>query len=86
MLAGEMKVSKVYLCRIFKKYKNMTPIDYFNRLKIDRACELLVQFSSLPLQKISDMLGFNDVYYFSKVFKKIVGVSPSVYRRDHCEK
>ena len=81
LLADEMNVSKVYLCRIFKKYKNVTPIDYFNRLKIERACELLNQFSSLPLQKISDMLGFNDVYYFSKVFKKIMGVSPSGYRK-----
>ena len=81
LLADEMNVSKVYLCRIFKKYKNITPIDYFNRLKIERACELLTQFPSLPLQKISDTLGFNDVYYFSKVFKKIAGMSPSGYRK-----
>lgn len=81
LLANEMNVSKVYLCRIFKKYKNISPIDYFNRLKIERACELLRRFSSLPLQEISDTLGFNDVYYFSKVFKKITGISPSGYRK-----
>lgn len=83
LLSDEMNISKVYLCRIFKKYKNVTPIDYFNRLKIERSQELLDQFSSLPLQKISDMLGFNDVYYFSKVFKKIVGISPSAYRKNN---
>ena len=83
LLADEMNVSKVHLCRVFKKYRNMTPIDSFNRMKIERARELLVRFTSLPLQKISDMLGFSDVYYFSKVFKKIEGTSPSAYRKAH---
>lgn len=83
LLSDEMNVSKVHLCRVFKKYRNMTPIDSFNRMKIERARELLTRFTSLPLQKISDMLGFNDVYYFSKVFKKIEGVSPSAYRKAH---
>ena len=81
LLSDEMNISKVHLCRVFKKYRNLTPIDAFNRMKIDRARELLTQFSGLPLQKISDMLGFSDVYYFSKVFKKITGVSPSSYRK-----
>ena len=82
LLSEEMNVSKVHLCRVFKKYRNMTPIDSFNRMKIDRARELLTQFAALPLQKISDMLGFSDVYYFNKVFKKIEGVSPSAYRKN----
>ena len=82
LLSEEMNVSKVHLCRVFKKYRNMTPIDSFNRMKIDRARELLTQFAALPLQKISDMLGFSDVYSFSKVFKKIEGVSPSAYRKN----
>lgn len=81
MLADEMNVSKAYLCRVFKKYKNITPMDYFNHLKIKRACELICNFSSLPLQELSDKLGFNDVYYFSKVFKKITGLSPTSYRK-----
>ncbi len=48
----------------------MTPIDYFNRLKISRAKLLLVQFPDMPLREIAALLGFNDMYYFSKVFKK----------------
>ena len=83
ILAEEMNISKVHLCRVFKKYRNLTPIDSFNRMKIDRARDLLTRFSGLPLQEISDMLGFSDVYYFSKVFKKIAGVSPSSYRKTH---
>lgn len=81
MLADEMNVSKAYLCRVFKKHKNITPMDYFNHLKIERACELICSFSSLPLHELSDKLGFNDVYYFSKVFKKITGLSPTGYKK-----
>lgn len=81
LLSDETNVSKVYLSKVFKKHKNSTPIDYFNHMKIQKACELLQQFSTLPLQEISERLGFNDVYYFSKVFKKIVGISPSAYRK-----
>jgi two-component system response regulator YesN len=82
VLSDEFNVSKVYLCRIFKKYKNMTPIDYFNRLKISRAKLLLVQFPDMPLREIAALLGFNDMYYFSKVFKKITGKSPSEIRSE----
>lgn len=72
--------SKVYICRVFKKFQNTTPIDYFTRLKIARAQEMLIEFPGLSLREISDSLGFNDVYYFSKVFKRINGKAPSEMR------
>lgn len=81
-LSDEMGLSKVYLCRIFKKQKDMTPIDYFTRLKIDRARELIVEHPTMPLREISDALGFNDTYYFSKVFKRVTGVPPSELRTE----
>lgn len=81
-LSDEMGLSKVYLCRIFKKQKDMTPIDYFTRLKIDSAKTLLTEHPSMPLREISDALGFNDMYYFSKVFKRVAGVPPSELRAE----
>lgn len=72
--------SKVYICRVFKKLQNTSPMDYFTHLKINRAQEMLMEFPNLSLREISDSLGFNDVYYFSKVFKRITGVSPSEMR------
>lgn len=79
-LADEMGVSKAYLCRVFKKEKDETPIDYFTKLKIERAKELIITMPQTPLREISDLLGFNDMYYFSKVFKRITGVPPSEMR------
>lgn len=75
-------VSKVYICRIFKKFQNTTPMDFFTRLKIARAKELLADFPGMSLREIADSLGFNDVYYFSKVFKRITGAPPSEMRPD----
>jgi YesN/AraC family two-component response regulator len=80
MLCAEMNYSKVYLCRVFKKIKGMTPIDYFIRLKIEKARQLLGQYPALPMKDIAASLGFSDVYYFSKAFKRITGFSPSNFR------
>lgn len=81
MLCSKFQVSQVYLCRIFKKQLDMTPIDYFIHMKIDRAGELLLLYPTLPVKEISEMLGFSDSYYFSKVFKKITGETPSSFRK-----
>lgn len=81
-LSEQTGVSKMHLCRIFKKGKNTTPIDYFNNLRIESAKNMLTSFPSMPLREIAENLGFNDTYYFSKVFKRVAGVSPSQFRAD----
>lgn len=81
MLSERMNVSQVYLCRIFKKQTDLTPIDYFVRLKIEKAKDMIRNYPNMPLKEISETLGFSDSYYFSKVFKKIMGVTPSGYKK-----
>ncbi len=61
-----------------RRYQN-TPIDYFNHLKIQKACELL-KTTNLLISEIGEALGCADPYYFSRLFKKIMGVSPRKYR------
>lgn len=61
-----------------KRYEN-TPIDYFNRLKIQKASELLTT-TNLRISEVGEMLGICDPYYFSRLFKRIMGVSPRAYR------
>ena len=54
-------------------------IEYVNQQKIEEAKRLLRE-STLKLYEISDMLGFNNSFYFSRVFKKVTGMTPKDYR------
>lgn len=78
-LSNFLDLSQTYLCKIFKETEGCTPMHYYTSLKIERAKELLRSASPLKLKNISELAGFSDPYYFSKVFKKVVGVSPSNY-------
>ncbi|WP_322609979.1 AraC family transcriptional regulator [Pontiella agarivorans] len=78
-LAGIAGMSMNHYGALFRKRYSSTPIDYFNRLKIQRACELLVT-TNLRVGEAGEQLGFPDPYYFSRLFKKIMGVAPRDYR------
>ena len=77
--ASYIGLSASYLHRIFLKETGLSPMECFNRLKIIRACEYLIN-GTLKIIQISNLLGFTDPYYFSRIFTKIVGISPSVFR------
>lgn len=67
-----------YANRIFKKHFGYSIIKYRNRLRINTAKILLGEKS---MQEIAHEMGFSDVYYFSRCFKKYEGVSPEEYRK-----
>ena len=79
-LASEVNYSTSRFRQLFLKKTGQTPLNYFNQLKIQKACQLL-DFSDMRIKEIADQLGFYDQYHFSKVFVKIVGESPSDYRK-----
>ncbi|GGD51513.1 AraC family transcriptional regulator [Paenibacillus nasutitermitis] len=68
-----------YICQVFKKYAGITIVTYIQQLRIQRAKYLLAN-SVASLQEIAAEVGFEDPFYFSRVFKKIEGISPTVYR------
>ena len=70
---------------IFRKRIGQSPLNYFNWLKVNRACQLL-ETTDLKVNQICTMVGIDDSYYFSRVFTKIVGVSPKKYRQTIAEK
>ena len=70
---------------IFRKSIGQSPLNYFNRLKVNRACQLLGT-TDLKINQICTMVGIDDSYYFSRVFTMIVGVSPKKYRQTIAEK
>lgn len=82
VVAEALGVSQGYLSNYFKKQTGKNFIDYVNEVKIDKARELLEQHSYL-IYEVSDMLGFDNQYYFSKVFKKITGYTPKEYEIRH---
>lgn len=78
-------ISQQHLARIFKKYITMTPLNYLQKLKMNRAAVSLLE-SNLAISQIASNLSFTDQFYFSKVFKKIYGISPLEYRTSTREK
>lgn len=68
-----------YFTRIFKKYMGLPPIQYINKMKIERA-KYLLKTTSMQVNEIAVKTGFSDVYYFSKFFKGFTGYSPSDFR------
>ena len=78
-LTKRFNISSSYLNAIFKEETNKSPIDFFIKLKMDEACSLL-RISSMKINEIGSSLGYSDAYYFSRIFKKTIGVSPKKYR------
>ncbi|MDQ8201426.1 helix-turn-helix domain-containing protein [Pelagicoccus sp. SDUM812003] len=78
-LAKLAHLSPNHFGALFLKRFQSTPIDYFNRLKIQRACELLTT-TQLSVAEVGEALGFSDPFYFSRLFKKVMGKSPRAYR------
>ena len=75
-------VSPEYLARIFKKATGITCIEYINNVRIKEACKLLAK-SNMKITEIFERVGFNNLAYFEKVFKKICGCTASDYRKQH---
>lgn len=75
-LSREIGISPSYLCLIFKKTTGITAIQYQNRIKIGKAIDLL-RSGEYNITEVAERLGFKDIYYFSRLFKKITGTPPS---------
>ena len=75
----DIPLSKTYFMKLFKKETGYTPSDYLVNKRIDYAKSLLVSKHVLDwrIKDISSMCGFHDPYYFSRVFKKRTGISPT---------
>lgn len=79
--AARMGVSSAYLTKLFSKYEGCSPVKYLTNLRLSEARHLLVN-TELPIREIGERVGYADQFYFSNVFRKATGYSPSVYRKD----
>ena len=78
-LALMNKLSASHFSLLFKKETGMSPLDYFIHLKLQQACLLLLT-SEIKVKRIASDLGYDDPYYFSRLFKKHIKISPLQYR------
>lgn len=81
-LATRFELSETYIARLFKHEFNLRPSDYVNRVRIEVAKDLLIH-TERPITEIADNVGYSSLYYFSRVFKSIVGISPKEYRNEN---
>ena len=73
--------SSSHLSALFRSATGHSPLEHFNIMKIKAACQLLHD-TPMRVNQICHKVGFTDCYYFSRLFKKIVGVPPTEYRKD----
>ena len=78
-LAENANLSVSHFSAVFKSKTGYAPIEYFNHLKIQSACQYL-SFTDMPIKTIAITLGIEDPYYFSRMFSRILGTSPTEYR------
>lgn len=79
-LAKQCALSETMYRRRFRQLTGLSPIQYINRLKIEKACQLL-QSGDIGHQQVSEFLNFNSVSYFYRVFKSITGQTPGDYKK-----
>lgn len=83
-MSEKFYLSPNYLCHLFKKEVGENFIEYISRLRIEYACRLLAE-TDLPVKQIGDNCGFNDYFYFTRIFKRIVSLTPTQYRERAAE-
>ncbi len=79
MLAERVSLSRYTFARKYKRLTGAPPIQNFIHMKMERACYLL-DISQQSVQEIAWNLGYEDAYYFSRLFRKVIGVAPTQYR------
>ena len=74
------KYSVSHFSKLFRLTTGMSPVEYFIHLKMQKACQLLYTEDS-RVKQIAALLGYDDPYYFSRLFKKYMNTSPETYRK-----
>lgn len=78
-MAGINNLSPSRFSMLFRMSTGMSPVDYFIHLKMRKACQLL-HTTELLIKEVASMIGYDDPYYFSRIFKKSINISPEKYR------
>jgi YesN/AraC family two-component response regulator len=83
-VAAHVYISASYLSRIMREETGRSFPDHLNQIRIERACEYLAQ-PQYTIVQVSELVGYSDQSYFTKVFKAVKGISPRAYRMNHTD-
>jgi transcriptional regulator GlxA family with amidase domain len=79
-LAAAAGLSVPHFCALFRRQTGYAPIDFLIRQRIQRACKLL-DTTDKSIAMIATEVGYDDAYYFTRCFRRIVGSPPRAYRK-----
>ena len=79
-IASNVGISRSHLYRVFMQEVDVSPNDYLTRFRVTQACELLER-STLSMAEVAASVGYSDQLYFSRVFKKVIGLPPTQYKQ-----
>ncbi len=78
-IASQMNLSEVHIRRVFHNVGNTSPVRYINYLRLEKAKNMLIS-SNFSIREVAESAGFRDPFYFSRLFRTEIGMSPSDYR------
>lgn len=78
-ISREYIMNPSYVSQLFKKQTGATFTEYITNLRLNYACNLL-KTTGFTINEVAEKVGFNDYYYFTRVFKKVIGKTPTGYR------
>lgn len=81
-VVNDVCISRSYLHMLFQKSLDMSPQEFLTKFRVSRARELLI-ITELSVEEVAKSCGYQDVLVFSKMFKKVMGMPPSVFRKEH---
>ncbi|HEY5584212.1 MAG TPA: response regulator [Ruminiclostridium sp.] len=79
-VSNKFNFSISYISKIFKKYKGVSFLQYLITFRINKAKQLMESQLKLEIKDISEIVGYTDQHYFSRIFKNVTGKTPSGYR------
>ncbi|MBU5609940.1 MULTISPECIES: AraC family transcriptional regulator [Aerococcus] len=83
-LSNLISMNKYYMIRLFSEAFSASPIDYLIKVRIDKTKQLL-KATNFSISHVGKLVGFGSASYFSKMFKRLNGISPSQYRKEHSQ-
>jgi AraC-like DNA-binding protein/quercetin dioxygenase-like cupin family protein len=78
-IAEACNIDNAYLCRLFKRFDNQSPYQYLMQMKMNFAAQRL-QSPNSSVKEVAQEFGFSDPFHFSRVFKRIFGIPPGIFK------